>query len=222
MANFRILSSVLINNALQVTSIFLSVLCMALCIRIVTTTNRHSNANGQVEHFNVIMISRLKHYATENPKDWVRFASVLKYAYSVQVHRIAKPSYLSLAIIRLSSSPTAISWSLSPEVSRIDSPFIYRLFVMHKPALPRNVADRSTKKPQAQYRRKYDKHIRSDSRVAAGEYILVECPLLVTTVADLMALTGIPSSRLLARDHNGSSALIPSTSRSTHTVSGVP
>lgn len=89
---FGISSTVLTDNGLQFTFKFFTALFKQLCVKVVTTTGHHPQANGS-EHFNATMISRLRHYVAEQGKDWGMSLLSVTYAYTQQAVKLPRFHY---------------------------------------------------------------------------------------------------------------------------------
>lgn len=98
----------------------------------------------------------------------------LKHGYNVQVHQATKLHPFSLANTGLLHGPTGIAHPMTTDVSEIDAALTYRLRLIYRAVLLRRIAGKNTKKPQARYKRDYDKYVLLKRRFAAGDYVLVE------------------------------------------------
>lgn len=59
---------------------FFNAVCVALETKLITTTAYHRQTNGQTEHYNKTILSRLCHYISEHQDDWDTFVYPLTYA----------------------------------------------------------------------------------------------------------------------------------------------
>lgn len=73
---------------------------------------------------------------------------------------------------------------MSPNVSEIESPLAYRLRLIHRAPLLREMADKNSKTARSQYKKNYNKHFRFEPRFATGSYVLIECLSLMVSAAD--------------------------------------
>lgn len=73
---------VLADNGKQVTARLFQESFQILGIRNLFTTTYHPQTNGQVERFNRTILSALRHYVAEHPKDWDLFTDALTFAYN--------------------------------------------------------------------------------------------------------------------------------------------
>lgn len=105
------------------------------------------------------MISRARYYVAEHENDGVTFGLPLTYTYNLHVHQRTKLSPFSIAITRLALGSNAIPRRMPPAVSEIDSPLAYRLHLIRRADLVRNIANSNTKKAQARYEEDNYKHI---------------------------------------------------------------
>lgn len=187
-ASIGIPSAVLTNNRTQFTSKVFAALCKKVGVKTVATIKCHQQACGQVDRFNVTMMSRLSYYAAKHQKNWDTFLFPLKYVYNVQVHRTTKMLPISLSISRLPPKPILTARPMPPEVDDIDSPIAYRLCLMHRAVFLKKMTDVDSKKAQARYEKGHDRHVCIESRFAAGGYLFGERSLLLASAADRMFL----------------------------------
>lgn len=73
--------------------------------------------------------------------------------------------------------------------------FAYILQLGHRNALLKRMKD--TRKAQAQYKKKYNRHVRFKPSFETGGYVFVERPLLLASAADRMGWEG--HSKLVVR-----------------------
>ena len=93
------------DNGKQFTARFFQNVCRILGVENLFTTTYHPQTNGQVERFNRTIISGLRNYIADHPKDWDLYTDMLTYAYNTQVHRITNHAPFELV---LSRSPQAL------------------------------------------------------------------------------------------------------------------
>ncbi|CDF40678.1 unnamed protein product [Chondrus crispus] len=75
------------DNGTQFTAKYFQNICRILGIRNVFTTKYHPQANGQVERFNRTILSAVRKYIGDHPKDWDLFSDAVTFAYNTKVHR---------------------------------------------------------------------------------------------------------------------------------------
>lgn len=148
-ADLGIPSKVLTKNGPQFTSKFFAALCKQLNVKTVTKTEYHLQAGRHVKRFNATMISSLSEYVAEHENDGDTFLFPLTYVYSVLVHRTTKLALFSLAIIFLPPGSTAIARSVTPDVSKIDSPLTCSIRLIYRAGPLSMMADKKFKKAYA-------------------------------------------------------------------------
>lgn len=77
---------------------------------------------------------------------------------------------------RLPGGSIDIAYPMPPDVGNIASPLSYRLRLIYRVALFKKMANKNSKKPQAQYKKDHNKPVRFEPRFAAGDSVLVEPP----------------------------------------------
>lgn len=75
---------------------------------------------------------------------------------------------------------------MSPDVDEFDAYLASGVRLKCRVSLPRKMADKNSRKPQARHKKDYDKHVQFEPCFEAGDYDFVELPPLVTSVADYM------------------------------------
>eukprot|EP00171_Calliarthron_tuberculosum_P018817 IDg18817t1 len=65
------------------------------------TTTYHPKANGQTERFNRTILSSLRRFIADHPKDWDLYTDALTYAYNTQAHSSTGYAPMDLTISRL-------------------------------------------------------------------------------------------------------------------------
>ena len=110
--------SVLADNGGQFISKFFQSVCSRLGIKNIFTTTYHPQTNGQAERFNRTILSAIRHYTAEHPRDWDLYTGMLTYAYNTQVHRTTNLSPFELV---LSRRPRPLSVEAKPIFPEIES-----------------------------------------------------------------------------------------------------
>ena len=70
----------------------------------ISTTTYHPQSNGQSEKLNRTILSALRKYVGEHPKDWDLYAESVTYAYNNSVHQAIDCKPFDLVISRKPSS----------------------------------------------------------------------------------------------------------------------
>lgn len=73
------------------------------------------------------------------------------------------------------------------DISEIDLPPSYRLYLINLAASLRKMADKDSKNAQARLKKDYDKHVLFEPRVAAGDHVFSERPPLMEFPTDRRA-----------------------------------
>ena len=107
------------NNGHQFTARYFQHAMAKLNIKLSPTSTYHPQVNRQTERYNSTLISRLRHYVTENQRDCDAFVYLLTYAYNTQVHRSTMHTPFELVCLRRPNCPFR---SLSLVHNRIRSP----------------------------------------------------------------------------------------------------
>lgn len=99
------------NKGPKFTARFFQHICRLLCIHKLFTTTYQSQSNGQAERSNCTIITGLRHYVANNPKDWELSSDVLTYVTTTQVHGTTKCAPFDLVLSR-SPIPLALGPTL--------------------------------------------------------------------------------------------------------------
>lgn len=87
MPNYDISSKILTGNNSEFVANFFGVVCSTLGMDNITTTEYHTHTAGQVKRFSTALISRLRHYVSENETDRDTFLLQSTNAYNVHVYK---------------------------------------------------------------------------------------------------------------------------------------
>lgn len=79
--------------------------CSIFGIDNMLTTTYNPQCNGQTEVFNCTLLSSLRHYVVDHPRDWDSFSYTVTYAYNTQTHRLMNIAHFELV---LSKRPAAL------------------------------------------------------------------------------------------------------------------
>lgn len=74
----------------QFTSRFFEETCQIIGSRSLCTTTYHPKSNGQVARFKRTIISAIRHYGGDHPRQWDAFMNAPMYTYDTQVLRTTK------------------------------------------------------------------------------------------------------------------------------------
>ena len=149
--------SVLSDNGKQFTARFFIDVCRILGIKNVFTTTYHPQANGQVERFNRTILSALRHYVAEHPKDWDLFTDALTYAYNTQAHGSTMVAPFELV---LSRPPPALSIEARPTIGATEDTRSFRSRWINWLSSLVSTAKGELAKTQARYKRNFDARLR--------------------------------------------------------------
>ena len=162
---------VLSDNGKQFTSKFFQNVCRIMGIHNTFTTTYHPQANGQVERFNRTIISALRHYTEEHPKDWDLFTDALTYAYNTQVHRTT--SFAPFELV-LSRTPCALALQAQPTIEQCGSSSQYYTKWMSWLESLMSTAKNSMNREQDRYRRNFDQRLRRHKQdIRPGSFVFV-------------------------------------------------
>lgn len=79
---------------------YFAALCAAIGTTLITTLERHAQANGQMERFNKTLEVRLQHYINEHQTTWDTYMKPLTYGHNTQIHRTTNASPFSMVLDR--------------------------------------------------------------------------------------------------------------------------
>ena len=82
--NFGPPTDLISDNGKQFTSKFFLDVCRILKVHNAFTTTYHPQTNGQVERFNRTIVSTLRAYIGDHPRDWDLYTPAITYAYNCQ------------------------------------------------------------------------------------------------------------------------------------------
>lgn len=79
---------------------------------------------------------------------------------------------------------------MQPDVSEIDSPFVYKIRINHRATLLRKITYRNSKNAHTRYKKEYEKHVRSEQSSVADDYVFGECTPLMAFAEDRLEIEG--------------------------------
>ena len=145
--------------------------CRVLGIKNVFTTTYHPQTNGQVERFNRTILSALRHYVAEHPRDWDLFSDALTYAYNTQAHASTMLAPFELV---LSRPPPAISIESRPTMDAADDAYTYRERWKYWLTQLMSTASAELEKRQARYKRNFEARLRRPvQQISEGSFVFV-------------------------------------------------
>ena len=88
------------DNGPQMTSKFLLEVFRTIGMKVKFTTTYRPQTNGQAERFNRTILSALRRYTSDHPRDWDMYTDALTYSYNTQVHSSTNHAPLELILSR--------------------------------------------------------------------------------------------------------------------------
>ncbi|CDF32213.1 unnamed protein product [Chondrus crispus] len=170
--------TLLTDNGPQFTAKFFEAVCGLLGIRHVLTTAYHPQTNGQAERFNRTLATRLRHYVSEHQRDWDDYVQPLTYAYNMQVHKSTGTTPFDLVLTR---HPPGISVQApssaipSPNGSEPTSAQMKRITLQRVRKILSRAGTKLTH-AQAQYKRNFDKAVRTLPSFEVGQEVFLDRP----------------------------------------------
>ena len=159
----------LADNGKQFTSKFFLDVCRILKVHNSFTTTYHPQTNGQVERFNRTILSALRAYVNDHPKDWDLYTSALTYAYNTQPQTSTSMAPFDLV---LSKPPGPLATSLPPTEynGRLDFKHKWKKWLAK--VIPET--QEKLRKSQERYKRNFDKRLRKNTdTIAPGDNIFL-------------------------------------------------
>jgi len=157
------------DNGRQFTSRFFQDVCKILTIHNSFTTTYHPQTNGQVERFNRTILSALRTYIADHPRDWDLYSSALTYAYNSSPQTSTALAPFELVLSR-PPGPLAVR-------KPVGEPQEQRSFkAKWKTWLQKAIAETKDKLIAAQqrYKRNYDKKLRRNSEtIEADDFVFL-------------------------------------------------
>ena len=135
------------------------------------TSTYHPQTNGQVERFNRTLLSALRHYVLDHPRDWDEFTPALTYAYNTQIHRITGFSPFELT---LSRPPPHLALQARPDMSAVaNRATAFKRWRLRLAELFKT-AEQSGEAARVRYKRDFDNRLRrNNERLAPGLFVFV-------------------------------------------------
>ena len=145
------------DNGRQFTSKFFQDVCHTLNVHNAFTTTYHPQTNGQVERFNRTILSALRAYIQDHPKDWDLHSDAITFAYNCQPQTSTSLAPFELV---LSRPPGPIALKGQPSEPMGTSSFKEKW----KAWLTKGISEtrERLKAAQDRYKRNYDKRLRRD------------------------------------------------------------
>lgn len=163
--------TLLSDNGSQFMARFFTEVCRIMGTKNVYTTTYHPQCNGQVERFNRTILSALRSYLGDHPRDWDEFTSALTYAYNTQVHKTTGLAPFELV---LSRPPTHLALEKIPEQGpETTAKDTYGIWLSRLRSLM-STARKEMHASQARYKRDFDKKVRLPrERITKGVRVFV-------------------------------------------------
>ena len=162
---------VLSDNGKQFTAKFFMDVCRILGVKNVFTTTYHPQTNGQAERFNRTILTALRHYTAEHPKDWDLFTDALTYAYNTQVHSTTQVAPFELVVSR---KPPPLAIESQPTIQEVGDHATYKEKWKSWLSTLMSTAETAMKKVQNRYKANYDRRLRANAEIVkAGDRVFV-------------------------------------------------
>jgi len=143
--------------------------CRILNIHNAFTTTYHPQTNGQVERFNRTIVSAIRAYIGDHPRDWDLFTPSITYAYNCQPQ--TSTAYAPFELV-LSKAPGPIA--LQAERSEPSTVRGYKAKWKSWLAKALGEAGKHLRSAQERYKRNYDERLRRDTeRISKGDYVFL-------------------------------------------------
>ena len=124
-----------------------------------------------MERFSRTILSALRKYIGDHPKDWGLFSDAVTYAYNTQVHRTTNIAPFELVLAR---APRSIALQARPQLEQFGSPIAYYLKWQSGLKSLMKTANRSLRKEQARYKRNFDARLRKPKYdISVGSYVFL-------------------------------------------------
>ena len=121
------------------------------------TTTYHPRANGQAERFNKTIVTALRHYVADHPKDWDLYSDLLTFGYNSQVHSSTRVSPFSLVLSRV---PRPLSIESQPQLEPLTTRTNYHGKWLTRLRALLNTSKEALASTQARYKRNFDERLR--------------------------------------------------------------
>lgn len=133
-------TKILTDSGPQYTTKYLVATCTQLGVETKMTTEYHRKANGQVENFNRIIVSRLQYYVTELRKARVSLVIPLNYGHNAHVHNATELPPFNPVHSREPPGQVTICPPTVPGSSDANSVWSQRLQIPYNAPLLRKIA----------------------------------------------------------------------------------
>ena len=163
--------TLLSDNGTQFTAKYFQNICRILGTRNVFTTTYHPQANGQVERFNRTILSALRKYTGDHPKDWDLFSDAVTLDYNTEVHRTTNIAPFELLLAR---APRSLTLQARSQLEQFGSPRAYHLRWQSWLGSLMRTANKSLRKEKARYKRNFDARLRKPKYdIPIGSYVFL-------------------------------------------------
>ena len=134
------------------------------------TKTYHPQNNGQVERFSRTILTSLRHYVAEHPKDWDLFSDALTYAYNTQAHESTSAPFG----LFLSCLPAPLAFQATPSKDPVSDEAQYnKKWTTYAKALT-STARKEMEKRQIRYKRGFDDRVMPYKEdVTVGTYVFL-------------------------------------------------
>ena len=133
------------------------------------TTTYHPQTNRQVERFNRTIVSAIRAYIGEHPRDWDLYTNAITYAYNCQPQESTAIAPFDLV---LSNPPGPLALEAQPSQPTSAKDFKSKWKAWLEKALTETRDPLS--KAQERYKRNYDRRLRRDlENIKAGDFVFL-------------------------------------------------
>ena len=124
-----------------------------------------------MERFNSTILSSLRHYVAEHPKDWDLFSDALTYAYNTHAYQSTSVAPVELV---LSRPPTSLAFEATPSIDPVSDEAQYRKEgAIYAKAFPSS-ARKDMEKRHLRYKRGFDDRVMPYKEdVTVGIYVFL-------------------------------------------------
>ena len=166
--NYGAPRSVLTDNGKQFTSKFLLQVHRVMNIKSVLTTAYHPQTNGQCERYNRTMLSALRKYVGEHPKNWDEYTEAISFAYNATVHDAIGYKPFDL-VLSHTPGPVLIEESETEVRSAKDT----RIKWLNELQRTIVTAGKRLRKVQRRYQEEFDRKVRAPRKFTVNDMVFV-------------------------------------------------
>ena len=148
------------DNGKQFTAKFFQDVCRTLNVNNIFTTTYHPQTNGQVERFNRTILSALRTYIADHPKDWDLYTDAITYAYNCKPQTSTSVAQFDLV---LSRPPPEIATKAEHSEPQTAADFKNKWNANLQQTLA--TARKKLLETQARYKRNYDNRLRRTNTI---------------------------------------------------------